>query len=384
MQKKQGHNNKRRQLQHRKHLKEIHKRQGRLPKKRLSGRSRGKQPFVNSGGVASNHLLRLPVRNFNFFHAESDYKLRSFIQGVYPCLKHVPGFDQTKQWDKLPTLEELAMFLLNEVKANCPKGYDWMISDEEGDMSIYYYQICPVKFEFSHVCLDWLEEIKQIDGLLFEMICAMIYKIHTRFNFSMITDQFTEMVIYESNIERGLEEDGEDQEVIYKVIQQKQVYLEHGKANKLFQYMQRQAENYSNKLLIDSIKQLRKTRSKIKNEMIEWLNLGIECLNNPVDLDSFVLPLDGYEDGALNVKSNYSFPYSFYDQCQIRGEEWRNDTYSNIGEMDPAVFYHYTENGASEPADAEPIKHLNKFMGFGRGIFWRNYEDKYKKLYEIN
>lgn len=378
MQKKQKHNNKRGTLQHRKNFEGVAHRQRRLSKKRLSAGSRGKQPLPYSNGFASNHLLSLPVRTFNYFNSVRDWKIEAFIKGIYPCLKNIPGFNSAKEWSKLPSKDDLAQFLLDEAIRNCPKGFDWMISDEEGEFKIYYYQICPVDVNFSCVPLEWLYKVEEKDKLLFEMICALIYKVHSRFNTPIITDRFTDIIMDDMGTWDHEEMEEHDRIIMLNHIAQ---YKQNGKAYKLYHYMKRQAHNYSDKVLIDSILRLKSKRG-LKGDIIGWLKLGVSCLNEYVDLDTLTLPLDGYEDGALDVKSNYCFHYSFHDRVAIEGETWRNDTYQNVGEIDPAIYYTYTAYGETKPANPQAIKNLTTFMTCGRTIYWRYFEQEFEKHYE--
>ena len=379
MQAKQKHNNKRRALQHRKMLKGIARGQRRLPKRKLSGRSGGKQPYDGSFGVASNHLLSLPVRTFNYFDAQTETEIDRFINGVYPCLLNIPGFNPDKQWDVLPSKEQLAEYLLSEVKRLTPKGYDWMVTDEMDEFAVYYYQLAGTETKYSCNTIEWLYDLKEKDKLLYELSCATIFKICSLYNLDIITDHYTDIMLDEITM---LIDEDDDEDVIAEVHNCVREYKQGGKAYELYHYMKRQNENYSIKVLIDSILKLKKTKARLKGEVIEWLQLAIPCLMEPVSLDRFILNLDGWHDGALNLKYNYVFHYSFHDIVSKKGEEWRNDTYSNIGEMDPAVYYKYSASQVKEPAKIEPLKNLNIFMESGRGIYWRHFEKKYEKHYE--
>jgi hypothetical protein len=381
MQTKQRHNSKaKRSLLTRKNTRPSTSRKNKLRGKRIQRRGIA---LSNTSGNASNHLLGLPVRNFNRFSTFDNAEIDCFIDRTYKCLLNVPGFNTKKEWDKLPTKDEVALFLLREVERLTPKGFDYLISDKGEQYAIYYYQISPNGvIKYSTNCIEWLPEIYKVDPLLYEMICAAIYKISSYFNIDILTDYFMEVHIDDFGI---WDSDEYDEDEKMKIINQiKQYTDENGKAKVLYQYMQRQAQNYSDKVLIDSILNLKPSKAKLKGALIKWLQLSIPCLKERVDLNSFILPLDGYDDGALNIKSNYGFYYSFFDEVSKRGEEWRNDTYSNIGEMDAAIHYMYTEDAAIQPASFEPLKALNTFMQYGRDIFRMQFENKYEKLYGTN
>jgi hypothetical protein len=318
------------------------------------------------------------------FSTRATSELDRFIEGAFNCLVHVPGFNANKNWDKLPKKDELAMFLLSEIIRLTPKGFDWMINNENQDpFCLFYYKIITSEVvKYAVTSIEWLPEIYKVDPLLYELVCATISKISTRYNIDLLTDDLMDFHIYDSGMWDSEEIEEDERARVFQHVNEYKT--ENGKAIKLLRYIQRQGENYSDKVLIDSILNLKKSKAKLKGEVIEWLILAIPCLKKWVDINRFHLPLDGYEDGALTIRSNYGFYYSFLDEVAKRAEEWRNETYSNIGEMDAAQYFLYSEDGASDIASYEPLKYLNQFMFKGRHIYIKFFEQKYQKQYEVN
>jgi hypothetical protein len=177
----------------------------------LSGRVGGQSSFSNSGGVASACFLNKELTPKSHFINYDQDKLVKVLPSIYECLKQSPAFKDDKDWKTLPSLIELADYLIKSIAEVVPTGYKWMVKGESmfnDDLKIFYAKDTNVSDDYLGLPLEWLPQIKEKNYSLYSLICNVISFIYERCEVELIFTQYDEYFIYDA----GTRESGDENE----------------------------------------------------------------------------------------------------------------------------------------------------------------------------
>ncbi len=376
---KQSHN--KRSRSHRKSVSQGIQHKKGLPKHGIQRRAGGKPSGSDSSRIASTCFLNKELKAVSPFVAFSSNDLVEILPIVYKCLKQCPDFKDDKEWKTLPTLTELADYLIQSIREVTPSGFDWMIKQNEGCTSplyIAYYKHADVKDDYFGMPLEWLSELKAKDYHSYTLVCCVIAFISNESGAEVVETRFDEVFIYD----RSFQDNGEEEETELNFIDAEK-YKKGGVAYELRQEILTYFELHSKEHLINLITALPNKGSKLQKLVREWLQLAIPIIQNPPSLDAYVLNLENEYDGDyLSIKDSICFPYSFLDQVFINSEAFRNDCYSNTGYIEPVQWGAFLETRHVTPAEVEPLKNLQLFMKQGRHIYFSLFASKLEKQYD--
>jgi hypothetical protein len=369
-------------LQHRSHISKGEQRKESISELGPSGRG----VYTDPGRVSFSAVLDKPLTvKSGFIDTDelNDDQLIDALIDLHGCLLKIEGYQDKKEWERLPTLLELADHVFAEIDKNTPKNYSWgVFKDEDSDHYVIRYQkYVPGLEDYNALCLEWLPDLKAQNENLHNIVMGTIYYIANLFGLEIITTQFDDYYIDDPGCR-----DVDDEEAQFSIESDVAKYKKGGIANQYYKEMRSFFEVYSKEDLIDMIRNFAPVRKNVREREIKnWLIIGISCLINPADIDNYILRSgeNSYEDGnQLTIKDSLNFPWSFYDYVAENTEQFRNDIYSNIGMADSGVFFEYGTGHNIKAHETDPIKNLILFMKYGRDIYFKYYDKNITKFYD--
>lgn len=318
-----------------------------------------------------------PKSFFAFPQHDTDREIDAQILLMHTALKQIPRYKDTKDWPALPTKVELADHLVAEIKRHIPKGFDWQVQEIYGEVALEYGKFIKGIDEFCAVPLEWLVFLKAQNQLLELCASLIIWYIAKTSNIDLIYTEYHDLVLDGDQIMNEEDEELKAKGWSCTLQYKKGWHIHNWKEN-----LGLTANRWSVKEIAALVHKFKPTNER-EQIIKEWLILGVEVIQNPVDLDSYILPHDrNYFDGKpLSIKDGLHFCWSFKNYVELEVENWRNDIYSNIGFVDTGLTGGYYSGKALQPSDEMPLKNLVKFMNMGRKIYFDYYEQFINDIY---
>lgn len=135
---------------------------------------------------------------------------------------------------------------------------------------------------------------------------------------------------------------------------------------------------------------LKKVRSyypytRLQKSIHNWLLSGCEALENPFDIHSFCYPhQDPFCNDGEPIMTYHAmaFHWSFYDEVFTKMDSWSNDTFNQIGYVEPVEMSVVTEFKTIPMNDVEAFKKLKKFFDLGNSMSFKYFDKRIKKKYD--
>lgn len=361
---------------------------GRLHPHGLSGRSRRRR--TNDSATGNDHAnflnpkikpIKLNIgREGSFFDSDAypQEQLHFVISNLFHCLKNTPGFKDDKKWDKLPSLPELADYLVSKTKAIHGDAYSYKFIEDK--LHFYTYQEIGKLTKTHCLPLEWLPILeKKISVTQYRNILCMLGMIADKWHLDVILNNYNDMVIFDTDAYLCGEEERDQ-----LVLKHTEKYKKNGPAALFAQELKSKAKSITKKTLVSSIRRY-KAKNSEENIINEWLLKGIEALNNSVSIGHFHFPsaFEEYDSDPVNANDMFCYAWSFHDKVNEHVDSWLDDVAQNSGLVGPTIRTEYFPNRPpKKSADIEPLIKLAQFLEFGRGIYWRGYNQELKDQYE--
>lgn len=376
------------------------RRPGELPGNGLHGRSRGPRALAAAEGSFGAHLLNKPLVEISVFEVddscmfdESDYGMNyrretnsraddvpHAVTLLYKCLRRHPRFKDDKEWPELPSMAELQDYLFKQVRKLCPAGHNWAFTENSQGFArlIFYKEIT----DQTHVVpLDWIEEFREENPPLYELIRVMVCKVAMNWGMNFIENPYNENIINEPS-EYVMWVGDQDMDAAAIFMRDVKIYQQGGIA---YDWMARQAA-YGNRYNVAELEKMilrlfRKTKNPIHRAVLNWLQLGIDCLRakgKASVADYYYTDFHDMNDGEpINPFDIFEFLWTFTDKVFDLHEQSIEQTSQQGDVIGPMLYLELFPDKTEKSPDEHPIKSLARFMNAGRKIYMQNYYDDF-------
>lgn len=302
------------------------------------------------------------------------------VENLYRILKHTPGFEDNREWKELPSLPELASYLMQEAFKQFQDRFSYRYTTDN-ELRFLVYEVPPHLDNTFVLPLEFIPMLEQKIGYkLYNLLMRAIASIAQQFNLNVVYNQFHDYVLEDIDAHL-IGEDLEDGLLRLHVNSYKK-----GAAKK-FKDQIRDQEIISSDDLLYQLNSFQAYNTRLKKSVKKWLTLAAIALKEPVNIHGYFFTEFWHEDEdsihTVNAEDMYAFAWSFHDFVYKQSE----DFYQSAGEngdpiVGPMIRTEYFPNRMpKQSGKIKPVEALANFLEYGRKLYFTHFDASIKKHY---
>lgn len=303
-----------------------------------------------------------------------------WVPALYNCLKQIPSFKDDAEWVEMPSVHDVARYLIKKVKTACPKDFQWVFARDRNDQLILTYYVSLGQYDNGNcLCVEWIQKFETEDPKLAKLALEMISKVAVTWCMDIIHTEYIDQIAHDPswNID-------ENDDEFPMLVQQCMRYIDKGDIAQFADRVRRIGKNVS---LPDLRSRTKKLNPKSHKEKLfkDWMLSGIAVLENPATIGQYMPPdfiYDEFEIPPITINEMFSIHWSIHDPVFKNADSLINQLSQETGIIPPIVSFQYGEKKAgSEKFRKEQVELLATFMRLGRKFYFDYYDDFFENVY---